>query len=179
MGRRLRSVFLPQGILTFSYPIPNLSDTWQLYGPHAAALYARHTSFGSLTARRSLPATFTPDEPQPDEHSLESYDAACAVLSYLTSVSTKDPGTIRESQRMALERTSKLFEEHERILADTLLKFLTSDRARARGVRVIGPENAAPTRAPTISFIVLDGEAGECALRSRDIVERVDALGTV
>lgn len=47
----------------------------------------------------------------------------------------------------------------ERELLAELIGFLTSDKMRAKGVRIVGTESADPTvRAPTVSFILADAQ---------------------
>jgi hypothetical protein len=127
---------------------------------------------------------------QPGGPGYELTFAASAVLSYLFALSLPSTDTCLVSSeellktkstselRKALEHTSALFEAHELTLMEPLLAFLTSPRMYARGVRVVGSETCV-SRAPTVSFVVVDGAGGNKSMLSRDIVEQVDQLGTV
>jgi selenocysteine lyase/cysteine desulfurase len=62
-----------------------------------------------------------------------------------------------------------------------MLAYLTSEEAKAKGVRVVGPETA-QNRVPTISFVVVKRAEGDGdrvvykkRVMSRDIVSRFDA----
>lgn len=127
---------------------------------------------------------------QPGGPGYELVYASAAVLSYLYALSLPSPNDAKvipseellkvkstSELREALETTSTLVEAHEKALMEPLLAFLTSPRMYARGVRVVGPESCA-SRAPTVSFIVVDNGAGT-SMSSRDIVEKIDRLGTV
>jgi hypothetical protein len=66
--------------------------------------------------------------------------------------------------------------QHEQSeLVTPLLEFLTSDNMWKRGVRIVGDAKIGPSRAPTISFVVI----GENPLKSKDVVEVFDKTGKV
>ncbi|KAF8577063.1 PLP-dependent transferase [Ramaria rubella] len=166
---------------------------YKLYGPHTAALYTRSSALLSINSVahhfHSPSYDHLPFKLQPGGPGYELTYAASAVLPYLHSLSglAKSPGLVDSEEllrtiprlelRKALEHTSALFEAHELTLMEPLLEFLTSQRLYERGVRVVGPENT-DSRAPTICFVVLD-TPGKKGIRSQDIVERVDKLGTI
>ena len=62
---------------------------------------------------------------------------------------------------------------HEQTIVEPLLAFLRSQEER--GVRIVGEENAGPTRVPTISFVV----TGTRPIRSKDVVAAFDRKGGV
>lgn len=167
----------------------------KLYGPHTAALYTRSAALSSIVSVahhfHSPRYDSLPFKLQPGGPGYELSYGAAAVLPYLYTLSSPSTSAILTDSeewlrtkstsdiRIALEHTSALFETHERMLMEPLLAFLTSQRMYRRGVRIVGPETC-ESRAPTVSFIVIDGDNSTSkSMLSKDLVEQVDQLGTV
>ena len=68
---------------------------------------------------------------------------------------------------------------HDAGLAEMLLGYLTADRQRRRGVRVVGEERAGAERMPTVSFLVVEGEHGGSLMKRTVVVEGFDRKGKV
>lgn len=64
---------------------------------------------------------------------------------------------------------------YEQKLVEPLLRYLTDEKQRERGVRVVGEEKAGWDRVPTISFVVV----GQKPVKSMDIVDVFDKKGGV
>jgi selenocysteine lyase/cysteine desulfurase len=80
----------------------------------------------------------------------------------------------------ALQAAFDAIAKHEQTLIRPLLDFLTSPRARARGVRIVGEETLGDRRVPTISFVVVDDdENASKAMKSKDVVKLFDDKGDV
>jgi len=164
---------------------------YKLYGPHISAMYTRLSALASLT-----PLTHHFLSPSYDDKSSKlmpggpgyelSYGAT-GILEYLLSISPlpfptpissstyADPNTIE-----ALKATFNAIARHEQTLIAPLLGFLTSPKARTRGVRIVGEETQSEWRVPTISFVVMeDPENGRKAMKSKDVVKVFDDKGNI
>lgn len=138
----------------------------QVYGPHIATLYTRKQSVqNSLSALTHdfLPFDSTSLKLQPGGPGYELAYAVTAIPEYLRSLTPS--GT--------LEDAFKSIADHEQSLVQPLLAYLKSQEAR--GVHIVGDENAGLSRVPTISFVV----QGERPISSRDVVKVFDSKGNV
>lgn len=102
---------------------------------------------------------------QPGGAGYELTYASTAVLPYLKSLSPSGN----------LDDAFALITQHEQKLLEVLLGYLTSDEARARGVRVVGDETWGSQRVPTVSFVV----TGQRTMKSKDVVAVFDKKGNV
>jgi len=92
-----------------------------------------------------------------------------------------EPGASEEEERRSVVRAYERIKAHEALLSKILLGHLTSDQARAKGVKVVGPEGV-EGRAPTISFVVVQEVrkgVWKKKMNSRDIVKVFDDEGKV
>lgn len=147
----------------------------QLFGPHLSALALAPSSPLSSLDLASLGHYFHPKTPAyklaPGGAPYELAASLSAIAEYLRELG----GGKDHSKAFAR------IEKHEHALSERLLAFLTSDEARGKGVRVVGPEQATG-REPTISFVVVEETQGgmwKKRLQCKDIVERVDKDGKV
>lgn len=163
---------------------------YKLYGPHISAMYTRlsalTTSLTSL-AHHFLSPSYdnSSSKLMPGGPGYELSYGAIGILEYLLQISPlpspaaispstyTDPNTVE-----ALKATFAAIAKHEQALITPLLGFLTSPKARARGVRVVGEELQSERRVPTISFVVV-GEDGSVMTRSRDVVKVFDDKGDI
>jgi hypothetical protein len=106
---------------------------------------------------------------QPAGPGYESTWATTAIIPYIESLTPE--GT--------LEAGYKAIADHDVELAAIILKYLTADEQRDRGVRVVGSETASDDRMPTISFVVTAGKNGEPALKSKAVIDEFDKDGKV
>jgi hypothetical protein len=102
---------------------------------------------------------------QPGGPGYELVYASTGILDYLLSLTPHND----------LKKTFEAIATHEQTLVGPLLTYLTHPDQRARGVRVVGSEQAGLLRVPTISFVVV----GQRALKSKDIVGAFDRKGDV
>ncbi|KAG5643748.1 hypothetical protein DXG03_009682 [Asterophora parasitica] len=141
---------------------------YKVYGPHLSALYVRCATLqASLSplVHHFLDYSHTSYKLQPGGPSYELAYGTTAAVAYLESLTPS--GDVRDAfEAIAL---------HEQTLVKPLLGFLTADKQRERGVRVVGEEHAGLSRVPTISFVVV----GQKPLRSRDIVAVFDKKGGI
>jgi selenocysteine lyase/cysteine desulfurase len=168
-----------------SFPIPEVDaycySTWQLFGPHLSSLVISPSSPLSSPSIGSLGHYFHPTSPAyklaPGGAPYELQIGCSAVLPYLTSlgsVGPDDPETLSEPELVS--RAYQRIKAHEKKLSAILLDYLTSEKAKAQGVVVVGPESP-EGRAPTISFMVVKkNEGGKYvkAMQSQDIVKVFD-----
>jgi hypothetical protein len=106
---------------------------------------------------------------QPAGPGYESVWGGVAVISYLESLTPS--GELGDAYEAMAAHDSKL--------AEQLLTYLTLQKQWKRGVRVVGEANPGPTRMPTISFVVDEGETGEPAIKSKDVITKFDEVGKV
>jgi hypothetical protein len=106
---------------------------------------------------------------QPAGPGYESVWGSTAVVPYIESLTPE--GT--------LDAGYKAMQTHDAEIAKTMLRFLTADKQRARGVRVVGSETPSGERMPTISFVVVKGEKGEPAMKSKGVIDEFDKRGKV
>lgn len=80
--------------------------------------------------------------------------------------------------RQLIERAYERISVYEEKLSGVLLRYLTGEEGKAKGVKIVGPEGT-EDRAPTISFVVVE-EVGEGSgkwrkrMKSKDIVKVFD-----
>jgi selenocysteine lyase/cysteine desulfurase len=115
--------------------------------------------------------------------------AASEVLPYLLAITGGDSLNLNlENDLMTNYEPSSIISRlnpsfsaiasHEKLLVDRLLSYLTAQEQWDNGIRVVGSSRSTD-RAPTISFVVVEGENGEPPLKSRDVVVGVDKQGNV
>lgn len=165
--------------------------SFQVYGPHTAALYTRRSELAKLSSiAHHFHSPYYDNHPfklQPGGAGYELTYAASAILPYLYRLSQTE-GELSTSEellrtkskaelRQALGHTFDLFKDQEHRLMERLIGYLTSTRLYDRGVRIVGPESLT-WKAPTISFIVIGTEIGG-PLSSQEIVEKIDLKGNV
>ncbi|KAG5633326.1 hypothetical protein H0H81_008718, partial [Sphagnurus paluster] len=138
---------------------------YKVYGPHISALYTRSASLASLSplVHHFLRLEHSAYKLQPGGPGYELAYATTGAVAYLRSLTPS--GDLREA--------FGAIAQHEQTLVAPLLAFLTHPEQRARGVRVVGEENADLSRVPTISFVV----GGQKPIRSQDVVKVFDQKG--
>ncbi|KAJ9103930.1 hypothetical protein QFC21_002393 [Naganishia friedmannii] len=158
-----------------------LFSFYKLFGPHISCLAVSPWSPLASKSVHSLGHYFHPQSVAykfaPGGASYELQVGCHAVLPYLLSLCDVESDLPQSRQLdIAFER----IQAHEKLLSDRLLPYLLSDEAKAKGVRVIGPETS-HDRAPTISFVVLapaesNGTAANFKKRvlSKDVVTVFD-----
>ncbi|KIJ16244.1 hypothetical protein PAXINDRAFT_168763 [Paxillus involutus ATCC 200175] len=141
---------------------------YKVYGAHNAAFYIRtqalRSSLGSI-AHHFLAVDDTPKKIQCGGPGYELVHAASGVIPYLLSITPEN----------SLEASFGAIAEHERLLVQPLLSFLTDKKQYGRGVRVVGESKVDLSRAPTISFVVV----GQNAMNSKDVVAAFDKEGNI
>jgi hypothetical protein len=146
----------------------------KVYGPHVSAMYVRRAALtGSV---RSVVHHFlspgvdaTGYKLQPAGPGYESVWGTTAVGPYVKSL----------TQHGTLDAGFEAMRDHDADLADVLLQLLAKKALFDRGVRIVGSAKGAPERMPTVSFVVAAGAKGEPAMKSKDVVDRFDKVGTV
>jgi hypothetical protein len=68
---------------------------------------------------------------------------------------------------------------HDAALAADLLSYIAGKAMFDRGVRVVGSSLPGDDRMPTVSFVVTAGSRGEPAVKSKEVVQRVDKFKSV
>lgn len=155
-----------------------LINTTQLFGPHISCLAVSPWSPLAGKSVHSLGHYFHPQSVAykfaPGGASYELQVGCHAVLPYLLSLGD---ATSDLPQSRQLDVAFQRIQAHEKLLSDRLLSYLLSEQAKAKGVRVIGPETS-HDRAPTISFVVLESKGTDAIykkrLLSKDIVSVFD-----
>jgi selenocysteine lyase/cysteine desulfurase len=158
-----------------------LINTTQLFGPHISCLAVSPWSPLAGKSVHSLGHYFHPQSVAykfaPGGASYELQVGCHAVLPYLLSLGD---ATSDLPQSRQLDVAFQRIQAHEKLLSDRLLSYLLSEQAKAKGVRVIGPETS-HDRAPTISFVVLESAESKGTdaiykkrLLSKDIVSVFD-----
>lgn len=140
----------------------------KVYGPHVAVLYTRRSSL--TTSLSSLAHHFLKIDSNaykicPGGTGYELTYAVSGVLPYLRSLSPSSD----------IDDAFSRIASHEQALLHPLLGYLTSESARARGIRIVGNEQINLQRVPTVSFVVV----GDRPVRSKDIVGYFDKKGNV
>jgi len=74
-----------------------------------------------------------------------------------------------------LQATFNAIATHEQALLVKLLGYLTDEKRKARGVKIVGEEEVSLNRLPTVSFVVV----GDRPLDSKAIVAHFDKHGGV
>jgi hypothetical protein len=106
---------------------------------------------------------------QPAGPGYESAWATTAVVPYIESLTSEG----------SFAAGYKAMVAHDVELAKMILEYLTADRQRARGVRIVGSEEPGPSRISTISFVVVEGDKGEPARKSKWVIDEFDKRGKV
>ncbi|KAK1227664.1 hypothetical protein PQX77_009329 [Marasmius sp. AFHP31] len=142
---------------------------YKLYGPHISALYVRsHSLKTTITSivHHFLNVHSISYKLQPGGPGYELVYGTTGVLPYLLSLTPAND----------LKASFEAIAEQEQRLMTPLLGFLTEERQRERGVRVVGEEGAGAGagegRVPTVSFVV-EGR------KSRDVVRVFDEKGGI
>lgn len=152
-----------------------LTRSAQVYGPHCSVLYAHPTAIAPLSSLAHFFLPLSPTDPYklaPGGSSYELTYGSTAVATYLLSLAPSSDQAEDERLDIAFDRIAA----HEELLAKLLLNFLTSDKLRERGVRIVGPkESGKDVRAPTISFVV----RGAKPMGSQALVDEVTKGGKV
>ncbi len=141
---------------------------YKVYGPHHALLYGKYAHLLELEnlyhyfiANDRIPYKLQPGNPN-----YELSYGAIGIADYLAELGARAGASAGVSPRAQMERAFGAIADHEEVLADRLLSYL-STKPR---VRVIGAATAdQAVRVPTISFVV-DG------LDSETIVRHIDTL---
>ncbi|TDL13191.1 PLP-dependent transferase, partial [Rickenella mellea] len=138
---------------------------YKVYGTHTAVMFVRSECLNRLTslAHHFLKVDSSPYKLQPGGPGYELIYGTTGVLPYLKSLAPSDD----------IDEAFNLIAEHEQNLIAPLLDFLTSAKARERGVLIVGSEHGGPTRVPTVSFVVV----GKNLVKSRDVVAVFDKKG--
>ncbi|KAH9942236.1 PLP-dependent transferase [Epithele typhae] len=132
---------------------------YKVYGPHTSVLYARKPSLtDSLT---SLGHHFLRIDSKP-------YKLQPGGPGYELTYACTGP-----HPRGTLAAGWAAVAAHEQALLAPLLAYLRGKAAR--GVRIVGDEQAGAARVPTVSFVVV----GARAVRSPDVVKAFDAKGDI
>ncbi|KAH7098770.1 PLP-dependent transferase [Auriculariales sp. MPI-PUGE-AT-0066] len=134
---------------------------YKVYGAHVSALYTRATSRDALA---SIAHYFLTKPTYKLAIGGPLYEMAFSTTPVLTYLESLD-----QSGDADLDKAFATVAKHETTLMQPLLDFLLSDAAKARGVRVVGPETV-QDRVPTVSFVVI----GDRAMKSADVVAEVD-----
>ncbi|KAJ7774422.1 pyridoxal phosphate-dependent transferase [Mycena olivaceomarginata] len=140
---------------------------YKVYAPHISALYVRKpalTSSVTSIVHHFLKADYA-YKLQPGGPGYETVFGTTSALPYLLSL----------TPARTLDATFAAIAAHETKLVSTLLGWLTAPEQQARGVRVVGVEEASVDRLPTVSFVVV----GERPVGSRAIVRVFDERGGI
>jgi len=149
---------------------------YKVYGPHNACLYVRDRSLESSLkplTHHFLPVEGKAYQLQPGGPGYELVYACTAVLPYFLSLSSTPSPSTEENVKAALNDAFTRIEEHEHKLIEPLLAYLRSKKDR--GVLIVGDEQNAANRVPTISFVV----HGQKPLSSKEVVSHFDKMGDV
>jgi selenocysteine lyase/cysteine desulfurase len=147
---------------------------YKVYGPHTSAMYVRQHSLEN-SVQSAIHDFLSPAvdsigyKLQPAGPGYEAAWASTAVAPYIESLTSE--GTLSAGY--------KTMAAHDAELARIILEYLTADRQRARGVRVVGSEEPGPTRISTITFVVREGNNGEPARGSKWVIDEFDKRGKV
>jgi len=106
---------------------------------------------------------------QPAGPGYESVWGTTAIVPYIESLTPEH----------TLVSGYKAMAAHDAEIAETILKYLTADKQRNRGIRVVGSETPCAERMPTISFVVVKGTNGEPAMKSKELIDEFDKRGKV
>jgi len=139
-----------------------------VYGPHISALYVRSSVLETSVAplvHHFLKADTIAYKLQPGGPGYETVYGSTGVVQYLLSLTPANN----------LQATWDAIADHEQLLLRKLLGFLTDEKRKARGVRIVGEEEVTLNRVPTVSFLVV----GDRPLDSKDVVAVFDKKGGV
>lgn len=139
-------------------------SVYKVYGLHFAALYGRHDLL--LAAGNINHSFFAADKvPQKLEPGNANYEAAYScvgVIDYLEALAQAHG--INSKGRAAVEAAFGLIAQHEQVLSQRLLDYLTA----RDDITIIGdPSPDAARRVPTISFVI-DGQPSGALVRAVD-----------
>lgn len=137
---------------------------YKVYGPHTSAMYTRRSSREALASLAHYFLSAPTYKLAVGGPGYELTYASSVVVEYLKDIAGKDD----------LNAGFAAIARQERALMVPLLEYLLSDAAKARGVRIVGPESI-DKRAPTISFVV----TGARPLKSPDVVAAFDKKGGI
>lgn len=139
-----------------------------MYGPHISSLYVRSNVLEHSVTKivhHFLEVDKVAYKLQPGGPGYEIVYGSTGVLPYLLSLTPQNN----------LKATFDAIAQHEQILLQPLISFLTDPVQRERGVRIVGQETVNLERVPTVSFVVV----GQRPIRSPDIVAFFDSKGGV
>jgi len=139
-----------------------------VYGPHISALYVRSSVLErsvSSVVHHFLKVEKIAYKLQPGGPGYEIVYGSTGVMQYLLSLTPANN----------LQATFNAIATHEQALLVKLLGYLTDEKQKARGVKIVGEEEVSLNRLPTISFVVV----GDRPLDSKAIVAHFDKHGGV
>lgn len=140
----------------------------QLYGPHISGLYVKASALEKSVSKivhHFLDVNTVAYKLQPGGPGYELVYGTTGVLAYLQSLGPTG----------SLKDTFDAIAQHEQVILEPLLGFLTAKEQWDRGVRIVGEEMTGLSRVPTVSFVVV----GQRPLSSKRIVEIFDSRGGV
>ncbi|KDN46655.1 PLP-dependent transferase [Tilletiaria anomala UBC 951] len=172
---------------------------YKVYGPHTGSLYIAPRASAQLLSKlnhhflHGSQGSFTF---QPSSRQYELIASIKVVVEYLAwlgegpaagskpkeidwaSLFGDDGGSGgRKQVQQSLHTAFALVAAHEESLLHILIGFLTSEKMRSRGVRIVGSESAkAQNRAPTVSFVIA-ASGGKPAVRSAELCAAVNKKG--
>jgi len=106
---------------------------------------------------------------QPNGPGYELTWGSTAIVPYIKSLTSE--GTLDAGYQAMVA--------HDAEIAEAMLAYLTADKQRSRGVRVVGSEDASPQRMPTVSFLIVEGADGEPGIKSKELVNLFDKQGEI
>ncbi|KZV97284.1 PLP-dependent transferase [Exidia glandulosa HHB12029] len=137
---------------------------YKVYGPHASVMYTRRSSRDDLASLAHYFLTAPTYKLAVGGSGYELTYGCSAVLPYLSNLAGKDD----------LNASFAAITRHEKALMEPLIGYLLSDEAKARGVRIVGPEGV-DGRVPTVSFVVV----GDKPFKSKEVVAEFDKRGNI
>lgn len=147
---------------------------YKVYGPHISGMYVRKSalegSVKSVVHHFLSPSVDTNGyKLQPNGPGYELTWGTTAIVPYIESLTST--GTLKAGYHA--------IQAHDAEIAEAMLAYLTADKQRARGVRVVGSEEPTLERMPTVSFLIVDGANGEPSVKSKALINRFDKRGEV
>jgi len=140
---------------------------YKTYGPHYAMLYGKKQILLDLPGNNHyfIGKNESPYKFQPGHVNFEFAWGMTGLPAYLQDLySFYFPDSPASDPQEKLSAVFRLISGHEHLLSDRLLTFLNSKKE----VRIIGQNQATPTRVPTISFVVGDRDS-ESVVREVDL----------
>ncbi|PPR07857.1 hypothetical protein CVT24_005594 [Panaeolus cyanescens] len=141
---------------------------YKVYGPHISGLYVKAAALEHSVTKivhHFLNVNTVAYKLQPGGPGYELVYGTTGVLAYLLSLSPKK--TLKDS--------FDAIAQHEQVILEPLISFLTDKAQWNRGVRIVGEETTGLFRVPTVSFVVV----GQRPLSSKRIVEVFDMRGGI